>query len=277
MAYQKYSKEIELKIVEEYKAGASVNSLCEKYGFKRKESILNKVKKYYPDSYTDIIEEAKINRKGYNYKLEKISNEFDAYFVGLMLTDGYVSNNQVGIDLTDEDCISFLSSVIGKKYSTYEPNSIKGKKNRHRLILNDKELVNNLKRFGIVSNKTLTLQPPLLLLEKEEEKFIPYIIRGIIDGDGSITNTSYGAPELKISSMSKDFIDWLIYVLQNKLFLQDVGIEQNKEKMYTIKTAHSRNIIKIICLVYDKPFGMQRKYNKIRTMFRDYNGNFLDN
>lgn len=31
---------------------------------------------------------------------------------------------------------------------------------------------------------------------KEEEKFIPYIIRGIIDGDGSIIKSSYGAPTI---------------------------------------------------------------------------------
>ena len=108
MAYKKYSKEIELQIVEEYRSGASVNSLCEKYGFKRKESILNKVKKYYPETYKEILEEAKNNRKGYNYKLETISNEFDAYFIGLMLTDGYISNEQVGIDLVDEDYRFFI-------------------------------------------------------------------------------------------------------------------------------------------------------------------------
>lgn len=274
MAYKKYSKEIELQIVEEYRSGASVNSLCEKYGFKRKESILNKVKKYYPETYKEILEEAKNNRKGYNYKLETISNEFDAYFIGLMLTDGYISNEQVGIDLVDEDCIAFLSSIIGKKYSTYKPDKNKGKKNRHRLILNDKILIKNLKRFGITPKKTLNLQPPLL--KKEEEKFLPYIIRGIIDGDGSITRTNYGAPEVKVSSMSKDFINWLIYVLENKLFLQDIRVEQNNYGMFTIRTAHTQNILKIICLVYNKPFGMSRKYNHIRTLFRDYNGNFLE-
>ena len=170
--------------------------------------------------------------------------------------------------------IAFLSSIIGKKYSTYKPDKNKGKKNRHRLILNDKILIKNLKRFGITPKKTLNLQPPLL--KKEEEKFLPYIIRGIIDGDGSITRTNYGAPEVKVSSMSKDFINWLIYVLENKLFLQDIRVEQNNYGMFTIRTAHTQNILKIICLVYNKPFGMSRKYNHIRTLFRDYNGNFLE-
>ena len=56
MGQKKLSKELELQLVEEYKQGASVNSLMAKYGFASKKSITDKVKKHYPDTYNEIIE-----------------------------------------------------------------------------------------------------------------------------------------------------------------------------------------------------------------------------
>ena len=34
-------------------------------------------------------------------------------------------------------------------------------------------------------------------------------------------------------------------------------------------------ILKLIALVYNKPFGMNRKYNNLRKTFRDYNNDAL--
>lgn len=269
MGYKKLSNEQELQLVQDYVNGASVKSLMEKYGFKTKKSITDKIKKHYPNDYEKIIKEAHSARKGYNYSLEKINNEFDAYYIGLLMTDGYISREtDVGIDLIDEDCIQFLSQVIGKPYKTYSYKE-KNRQPRHRLILSDNTLVENLKRFGIVNNKSYILKSPNLL--PEEEKFIPYIVRGIIDGDGCVSPTSYGGAQFYIVSMSEEFIDWLIYVLQNKMYMNDINKRQNEEGLWRIETSNQLNIQKLIALSYNKPFGMSRKYNILRKTFRDYN------
>lgn len=282
MGYKKLSNEQELQLVDEYKQGTSVNSLMQKYGFKTKKSITDKVKKHFPNQYQEIIKEAQKNRKQYCYKLEKINCEFDAYFLGLMLTDGYVTSdrNQIGIDLADEDCISFLSKSIGKDYKKYNPNIstyngqiINSQKNRYRLILDDKELASNLRRFGVVPKKSKILKGPQLF--EEEEKFIPYIIRGIIDGDGTVCPTSYGGPQFRIITASYDFSLWLKDVLENKMYMIDINIHKKRE-LYELGSADSTNILKLISLSYNKPFGMTRKYNEIRKTFRDYNGDFLN-
>lgn len=274
---KRLSNEQELQLVEDYRKGASVISLMEKYGYASKKSITDKVKKHYPNEYNQIIEEAKANRKEYNYALSEIKNEFDAYFIGLMLTDGYISQERkVGIDLCDEDCVAFLSKTIGTHYSSYDPDlekEIQGTQKIHRMILSDRALVQDLERFGVVEHKTYTLQGPKL--NKEEEKFIPYIIRGIIDGDGCVFSTSYGAPAFYIITKSEDFKDWVEDVLTNKLFMKDIRVTYTKEGLYRIETALQDNILKLISLVYDKPFGMRRKYEKIRKMFRDYNSDLL--
>lgn len=279
MGQKRLSKEQELQLVEDYRQGATVKSLMAKYGFASKKSITDKVKKYYPNEYQKIIEEAKNNRKDYNYVLEKIQSDFDAYFLGLLLTDGYIARErEVGIDLTDEDCIQFLSETIGKEYKTYTPTQkpdgeIQGKKDRHRLIISDAKLVADIARFGVVPNKTYELQGPKL--QEDENQFIPYIIRGIIDGDGCVFETSYGAPGFYIITKSKDFSDWLIDTLTNKMYMKDIHLVKTAEDLYRIETANQDNILKLITLSYDKPFGMSRKYKKLRKTFRDYNSDLL--
>lgn len=281
MGYKKYSTEQELKIVEEYRQGASADDLAIKYGYKTRKSITDKIKKYFPDDYDSIIEENKNKRKGYYYKLDKINNEFDAYFLGLLLTDGYVvsNRNQVGIDLVDEDCIKFLSESIGKTYNKYERNRthelngkiIQDKKPIYRLLLTDKDLINSLKRFGVIEHKTDCIPAPILF--EDEEKFIPYIIRGIIDGDGNIDirNNTIG---LRIATKSEEFAIWIKNSLENKMFFQDVQIHNNNS-IYIIETYQILNIMKLYALSYNKPFGMMRKYKKIGETFRDYNNSIL--
>lgn len=288
MGYKKLSNEQEVRLVQDYVDGCSVNVLMKKYGFKTKKSITDKVKKHFPDTYKELIKKAQENRKGYSYKLEKISNEFDAYFLGLLLTDGYVvlgnegkKRYQTGIDLTDEDCIAFLSKIIGKPYHCYKqakeghlPNGqiVVNRKLRYRLTLDDKELVQNLERLGVIPNKSKIIKGPKLL--PEEEKFIPYIIRGIIDGDGTVSPTSYGTPQFRIVSASPDFIQWIKNTLENKMYMMDLHVRET-DQLYSIESADKNNIEKLLALSYNKPFGMMRKYNEIRKTFRDYNSNSL--
>lgn len=276
MGSQKYSKEEELQIVEEYRSGISVNTLCEKYGYKGKKSILDKVKKYYPDNYEDIIEEAKNNRTSWSWDISRIKNKFDAYLIGLLLTDGYITsdNTGFGIDLIDEDCISFIANQLKASYKKYEYSSDDktldkyDRQPRFRVVLRKKEIVQQLERFGIVKNKTYNLQPPTLY--EEEYQYLPYLIRGIIDGDGCIfENSNNKKPNLYILTASKSFAEWLKFILTTRLFLQGVSINLKKsdnEKyadLYKVEIFRENDIKKIQCLVYDEPYGMERKFKKI--------------
>lgn len=243
--------------------------LMSKYGFKTKKSISDKVKKYYPDTYAEKIKIARDNRKGYSIDMKTINCDFNAYFLGLLLTDGYIQNEtKFGIQLIDRDCIEFISKITGKSYSEYE--SVKYKNNKtYRIVFSDKEQVQNLKRFGIVCNKSLTLQPPQL--EYEEYQYLPYIVRGIIDGDGCIYVTTKGSCAFYICTMSYDFAFWIKEILEHRLYMKDISIKQQANKIWIVSTSLQSNMFKLIALVYDKPYGMMRKYNKLRETFRDYN------
>ena len=57
--------------------------------------------------------------------------------------------------------------------------------------------------------------------------------------------------------------------------MDDISIRISSEGLYRIETANQYNILKLIALVYNKPFGMNRKYNNLRKTFRDYNNDTL--
>ena len=271
--YKKLSHEEERKLVEEYISGASVESLMKKYGYKNKKSITDKVRKYYPDDAERIISLARNNRKSYKINFNGITNRFNAQFLGLMSTDGYIQDdNKFGIDLTDEDCIRFISEVTNKEYKTYNTNDI-GNKLRYRIIFSNIEVVNKLAEYGVVKNKSKVLGR--IPIKDSEHKYLPYLIRGIIDGDGCIYKTSYGAPAVYICSGSKEFLEWLKYILENDFFFQELNLSVNKDGVWRLETANQLNIIKLIANIYDTPYGMSRKYNLLRKTLRDYNGDNL--
>ena len=243
-----------------------------KYGFKTKKSITDKVKKYYPDTYQDIIKQAHDNRRGYTYSLEKITSPFDAYLIGLMITDGYVLSDRdgLGLDMTDEDVIAFVAKTIGTNYKTYYTENYRP---RYRVLITIPGITKQVVRFGIVSNKSKIIPAPQLLAE--EEKFIPYIIRGMIDGDGGVSKTSYNGAQFYFVSMSKELIDWFVSILEQRLFMTDIHISQNNVGLYRVESANQYNILKLIAVIYNMPYGMARKYNYLRKTFRDYNKDVL--
>ncbi len=70
-------------------------------------------------------------------------------------------------------------------------------------------------------------------------------------------------------------MEWVADVLQNKLYMKDINVlfaENGHSGLYHVQSANFNNIITLINLCYDKPFGMKRKYEEIRKTFNDYNG-----
>lgn len=253
------SEKTERQMVEEYISGVKSSVLMKKYGYKTKKSITDKVKKYKGKDFD--FSKMRQDRKSYSLNFEKIDSPFTAYFIGLMLTDGYVQDEtHFGIDLADEDCIKFISQVTGRGYKTYEATGELSKKPRHRIIFSDRENVKELARYGIVPRKSLILKGFDFL--PEEEQYIPYVVRGIIDGDGSIGKTAYGKPCVRVCSGSKEFIEWLLEILRNKMYMYNLETiyERDEDSLCSISTALERNIQIFKILSYDRPFGMMRKY-----------------
>ena len=55
----------------------------------------------------------------------------------------------------------------------------------------------------------------------------------------------------------------------------DIHKSQSSSGIWKIETSNQSNILKLISIVYNKPFGMSRKYKTLRKTFRDYNSDPL--
>ena len=279
------NKTQELKVVSLYKQGKSSVELSKLYGFKTHNSILQVLEKYGIERRT--LQENVITSKTYSdFSLAVIDNKFKAYFVGLLLTDGYVCYREkdwqyyLQLTLTDEDAIKFVAETIGTNYRVLD-RSNRGRKTEYRLQIHGKNYIEQVERYGLVQRKSKII-PGVVLLNKEV-KFLSYLIRAAIDGDGWVRKDGR---EFYISTASEQFANWLQKAMTDLGFakikvtseIQSPG--GKKITMYYVRTARAENIKLLKDIVYNKPYGMERKYNRVHGLnscktFRDYNKNTL--
>jgi len=171
-----------------------------------------------------------IKKRKYFYNedfFERIDNEERAYFLGFLFADGCVINNvekyryQVTLKLHTKDrhiLESFIVSVNGEM-----PIWKHGQREMVEIHFSGKKMVNDLINLGVTSNKTFTLQYPII-----DETLERHFLRGYFDGDGCIRikedkrdNTKRG--DLRIVSGSIDMLN-KINERMNVLF----GVNTNK-------------------------------------------------
>lgn len=255
-----YKEDISVEIAEKWRLGKSIQELREEYGYKTGKSIIDKLHKQGVTA-----EEIKKRKFQKDWSLD-FSNltPFTAYLLGLLATDGYISESQIGLDLTDEDCISFISKNTGKPYHAYDKtkynitNSYKSKKTVYRITFNGQEIIDQLFQRGITRNKSKTISK--IFFKEGEKNLYPYFIRGVIDGDGTIGYTSKNTIYLSIISYSIDFLDFLEEIFSEMGF---VDLKRYKDhEGQDIFTSKKENI-KILKEIYKEPFGMTRKRDKL--------------
>lgn len=136
----------------------------------------------------------------YNYNknaFNRIETEEDAYWLGFLLADGYVSGGIkpfIQLKLGAKDLEHLKKFVKYLKYDSF--NVIKettggaySKNNKCYVVkISCKQLSENLKQYGLHGAKS-GKEIPYILKNKELEK---HYIRGIIDGDGWIRSTQTG-------------------------------------------------------------------------------------
>lgn len=265
----------EKRICDRYVNGESAFKIIKDYEFKTVKSIY------------DILDRSNIKRKnGYdhmvdnksynNFKFDVLDDDIKAYFLGLIITDGYiysnenVSKNYIELSLIDEDCISFLANYINCNYRKLNTES-KSRKSMFRLEIHGKQYIDNIFRFGLHQNKTYNIGN--IHLYDNEKKFIPSIIRGIIDGDGWIRKDG---KEFYILSASKEFLVWVKNELEDLGFI-NLNIKTLKKEnhissfnsnvdLFIIRTSVKHNINLLKTIIYPYEMGMSRKYNRVHQI-----------
>lgn len=260
---RKISKNQYYEIKELYENKVPVNDIMCKYNYKTRNSIYQILESCNVKRRKN--NELRINSKTYkDFSMNLINSKFKAYFLGLMYTDGYVykckGQNYIQLSLKDKDVMDFIAKnisckVFKVKKKNYDP--------LNRIQLHGLELVNQLINHGCVQNKSHILKP---IVSDSELKYFPYILRGIIDGDGWIRKDG---KEFFVCSASLEFMEWVLLNMKKCGFInlkitKKDGITNNKKyTIFIIRSGKMENIEILKNKVYDKQFGMCRKYNRL--------------
>lgn len=262
-----------------YDSGMSCAEIAKIFGYKTPKSISDKLKRFGVDIRTG--QNKNSQTVVYNTDIfQNIDSEWKAYYLGLLLTDGWITHredgvvNTIGYSSVDRDVVDYISLCTGKPVQIVNKNLTKiGPDNKeisqsteYRVILTSKEMVKDLVRLGVVENKTHILEGPKLSMD--ELIYLPQILRGIIDGDGTLgfPSNSISSMYFRIISASEKFIDWCIWAL-NVLGMRDIHKRKVNEILWELNTAKPSNIAILANSIYRGNFGMSRKYNLIQNHF----------
>lgn len=210
----------------------------------------------------------KVNHDSFNV----ISNEEQAYWLGFMYADGFISNDYVGLSLAKIDIphiekfkIFLKSNHNIKVYKTKIDKLVKTENYYGRILFKSPTMVKDLIKLGCVENKTFELQFP-------SDKIVPralrkHFIRGYFDGDGSLV-LSKGSINFKILGTS-EFLTGIIstlneciedYDFKEKLYRTSDDIEKNN---FYLSYGGRIKTKKVMDWLYqDSTIYLDRKYDK---------------
>lgn len=202
---------------------------------------------------------------------DEINTEDKAYFLGLLFADGYNYEKKNNIHLSLQERDRHILEIFKEKLQTNRPISISileqhGWANSCRLSITNKNISNQLRRYGCTQKKSLTLTfPSTKLIPKY---LLHHFVRGYFDGDGSISfykdKNEYTRYNFDITSTEK-FCNSLstVFRVYTKTKINCFRANAGKENLITsrIATTGKTKIVSILDWLYkDATIYLNRKY-----------------
>lgn len=191
------------------------------------------------------------------------------YILGLWASDGCaIKGGGLKLTMCDRDVIEWVKEKIGYANKVFEqkPAGFPNARTAYTLTFYNQEVAKIFEKHGIVQNKSLTLKFPEI-----PRLFIRDFIRGVFDGDGSISvgvRSDNGArtQSFRIVSGSFDFIKGIERAIKDELQIRGNKIITDKRGsgMYEYRVSRRQDVAKIAEWLYqDDAFGMKRKKEKM--------------
>ena len=183
----------------------------------------------------------------------KIDNEYKAYFLGMIISDGCIyteGNKQNLLALTLQNQDKYILEVFKTQLKSNKNITFDGRGCCGLQILSN-ILVKDLKQYGLCSNKSLkTIFPKNL-----PKEMYPHLIRGLIDGDGSISfyarqNRKSHTKAIRMCQGNKQFLIDFVQFLHKEIGTNLISIYQEKENLWSIRYSNNNDMKKIISYLY---------------------------
>ena len=201
---------------------------------------------------------------------ETIDTAEKAYWLGFLAADGcnYQREHNASIILNvhekDIDHLNKFKEFCGtdaeiKTYIGYE--GFSNQTSMCKITLNSKKISDDLSNKGILPNKSLILQPPII----SEDFYKPFIL-GYFDGDGSISKASqYNNYSISIQG-TKEILTWIGEVLDWDVRLEKRNINSNTNSYY-IRCGGTNKPYQILSQLYNScETHLDRKFNIYKTL-----------
>lgn len=154
-----------------------------------------------------------MKKYGYNENyFEKIDTEDKAYWLGFIAADGSIGETcglEISLSHKDIKHLYKFADNIGAEKDIVKTRKIK-QYEVCRLFINNKKIISDLSKYGIIQNKGFNLDFPNFL----SDNMIKHYLRGYFDGDGSISTNGKnrnGSPKYALNLIAtKSFLDkWM--------------------------------------------------------------------
>jgi hypothetical protein len=243
-----------------YKNGFSYQKIAEIEN--RSKGFIMKMMKQNGNISRTNLEKGRLYYHNTNF-FKDISTEEQAYWLGFLLADGYILSSRpiekgsggVGCAIDKKD----LSHLEKLKKSLNATNKISIYKGCCRIIFRCEEIKSDLESLGFTSNKSYDAKPP-----KIKEDLNRHLIRGIVDGDGSVSilnKTKYGNKYYVSITGTREVCSFIeTWSGLNWRWYQRYPERANNN--YTISISQQDNVLIFLYQIYEKTnFYLDRKYN----------------
>ncbi len=200
------------------------------------------------------------------------------YIVGLIATDGNLSNDGRHINITSKNIEHLLDvkKALGLNNKITKKSRVKSKEKIYSFLqFCDVKFYRYLLNIGLTQRKSLTLGKL-----KIDNEFLVDFLRGVIDGDGSISTWIHNSNKnrqwsLRIASAAPVFINWLkeeiesYFSVRGKLYCQKYLNKKNP--IYTLKFGKLPTKVIIEKIYYKGALSLERKNKQHLRCLQDKN------
>lgn len=244
----------------------SKKQIKEKYkiGVKSFKKIL---KEFNIENTTRLID---YNTRKYNVNhdyFKEINTEDKAYFLGLLASDGHISNGYkkyITISLTDLEVIkSFKKSLDAEHPIETKTGRQKHHQAQYRIVICSNRLIENIEKYNLCGNKSHRTHIP----EQIQQNLIKHFIRGYFDGDGCIwmDKRRRGLGAVTITSSSLLVLQQIEnHLKQNNIIRQEKNpIEPGNGNCFSLRISKREEMLSFLSYIYDNSvFYMKRKFDQ---------------
>lgn len=202
----------------------------------------------------------------YNENFFEKENEFSYYWAGFLAADGSVNKKSLYLQLAEKDLdhLNKFKEIIcnNAKIVKYKTKLNNKEFISYRISIFNKSIINSLKKFNIIQNKTKTYSLPTL-----NENLIRHFIRGYFDGDGSFKVRKCKNYNQLIFSLcgNLEFLNQINSVLQKYCdsTKNKKPYKSSNSSVYYLEYAGNKMVKRIFDFLYkDNLICLNRKYNK---------------